>query len=298
MPNQRPSKNLGDIVRQFGGALLDNGQRALIPGPGHSRKDRSVSLRRLPDGRILIHCFSPRDDWRAVQTMLRAGGADIDASDAPFDASAPAPESLSSSQKIARAHALWAEALPLPGTPAKTYLRARGVRLAQWPSSLRFLARATSLDDRRRRPALIAAITDLEGALQGVHITLLSPCGQRKALVQTPRRVVGKLSDGAVRLSDSDVTRQWIVAEGLETALSASDALALPAWSALNAGNLARFTPPNGLTRLLIAADRGLTGESAAATLAQRMAAQGLATEILYAPCGDQDWNDWARRTP
>lgn len=298
MTNLPPSKNLSDIVRQFGGVLLDNGAQALIPGPGHSRKDRSVSLRRLPNGRLLIHCFSPKDDWLAVRTMLRAGGVAIDASSALFDASAPTPESLSSSRKIARAHALWAEALPLPGTPAEAYLRARGVRLAQWPSSLRFLPRATSLDDRRRRPALIAAVTNVDGVLQGVHITLLSACGQRKAHVQTPRRVVGKISGGAVRLSDGDLTRQWIVAEGLETALSASDALALPAWSALNAGNLARFTPPQGLTRLLIAADRGAAGGAAAATLAQRMASQGLAAEILYAPCGDQDWNDWARRTP
>lgn len=298
MTDCRPPKDLQDIVRKFGGVLLNNGEQALIPGPGHSRKDRSVSLRRLPDGRILIHCFSPKDDWRAVRTMLRAGGVAIDASDALFDASAPAPESLSSSPKIARAHALWAKSLHLPGTPAETYLRARQVRVEHWPASLRLLPRATSLDDRRRRPALIAAITDLEGTLQGVHITLLSACGQGKALVQTPRRIVGRLSGGAVRLADGDVTGEWIVAEGLETALSASDALALPAWSALNAGNLARFTPPQGLTRLLIAADRGLAGDAAAATLAHRMAAQDLPTEVLYAPGGDQDWNDWARRTP
>jgi hypothetical protein len=32
------------IVAACGGILLDGGARALIPGPNHSHKDRSVSL--------------------------------------------------------------------------------------------------------------------------------------------------------------------------------------------------------------------------------------------------------------
>jgi len=55
------------IVDAMGGVLLDGGRRALVRGPGHGPADRSVSLLETEDGRVLIHCFSPRDDWRAVR---------------------------------------------------------------------------------------------------------------------------------------------------------------------------------------------------------------------------------------
>lgn len=58
------------IVDAMGGVLMDGGRRALVRGPGHGPSDRSVSLLETDDGRVLIHCFSPRDDWRAVRHQL------------------------------------------------------------------------------------------------------------------------------------------------------------------------------------------------------------------------------------
>ena len=58
------------IVDAMGGQLMDGGRRALVRGPGHGPGDRSVSLLETEDGRVLIHCFSPRDDWRAVRDEL------------------------------------------------------------------------------------------------------------------------------------------------------------------------------------------------------------------------------------
>ena len=58
------------IVDAMGGVLTEGGRRALIRGPGHGPADRSVSLLETEDGRVLIHCFSPRDDWRAVRAEL------------------------------------------------------------------------------------------------------------------------------------------------------------------------------------------------------------------------------------
>ena len=295
-PHAHGTSTLRAIVRLFGGTLLENGHSALIPGRGHSKADRSVSLRQLPDGRILIHCFSPKDDWRAVQAMLGASSVMIGAP----GANSPHPNEprTSEDRRIRRMRKIWMQAVPLQGTRAEIYLRVRGILTSTWPSALRFHPEATSLDDKRKRPALIAAITNNHDDLQGVQITLLTPCGRDKAAIETPRRVIGKLSGGAVRLCDGPAPGVLIAAEGVETALSASDALDATAWSALSAGNLSRFTPPDGVSRLIIAADRGAAGEAAAEVLMTRMANQRLRTEIAFAPDEYPDWNDWARRTP
>lgn len=294
-PHTHNASTLRAIVRLFGGILLENGQSALIPGPGHSKADRSVSLRQLPNGRILIHCFSPKDDWRAVQAMLGARGVMIGAPGA--NGPHPSEAGTSEEHRIRRVRKLWRQAVPLQGTRAETYLRARGILTRTWPSALRFLPEATSLHDKRKRPALIAAITNNHDDLQGVQITLLTPCGRDKAAIETPRRIIGRLSGGAVRLCDGPVQGKLIVAEGVETAMSASAALDIPAWSALSAGNLARFTPPDGVSCMIIAADRGCAGEAAAEALKRRMADQWLQAEVAFAPDDYPDWNDWARRT-
>ncbi len=287
------------IVETCGGVLLDNGRRALICGPGHGRKDRSVSLLETEDGRILIHCFSPRDHWRDVRNWLAARGllaGDGGHPDATvFDR--PGKRVLAQPQcedRIARAKRWWEQATPIKGTIAEHYLRNRAIS-GVLPSSdvLRFHSRMTSLDDKERRPALLAAILDCEGALQGVQATLLSARGAGKATVPTPRRTIGRLLAGAVRLT----THQSIlvVCEGVETALSAGEALSLPAWAALSADNLARFEPPAEVRRLVVACDADPAGLAAARAISARVA-HTIKVDVATPPDGANDWNDWARQ--
>jgi len=286
------------IVGALGGTLMDNGRRALIPGPGHSTADRSVSLALTEDGRVIIHCFSPRDDWRAVRDFLRNRGLLGDGDTKPdFFASPARPINLQpkAEDRVARARTIWNEGIPLKGTVAERYLRLRGVTRALDSPALRFHPRATSLEDRRRRPALLASLTDSNGEVQGVQITLLSMHGASKAIVPTPRRVVGKLVGGAVRLDVSGGT--LAVAEGVETALTASEALKLPAWAALTAWNLAHFVTPEGIERLVITADNGVAGLEAAHALKRSVAEarSDLTVTIEPPPLPFSDWNDWAR---
>ncbi len=171
------------IVAACGGVLLEGGRRALIPGLDHSRKDRSVSLREAEDGRILIYCFSPRDDWRAIKAHLDAQGLlNEEGRKSQVRQLAPArPPRAASAQRDARARLLWAESGPLADSLAEIYLQRRAIRSCAQGDSLRFHPRMTSLDDRRRRPALIAAILDPSGALQGLQATLLTTDGSTKA---------------------------------------------------------------------------------------------------------------------
>jgi len=283
------------IVAACGGILLDGGARALIPGPNHSHKDRSVSLAETEEGRILIHCFSPKDDWRDVRRALADLGLLDDEprgdqrgsrSSTPTIAAQPASE-----ERVARAHRIWDESHPLRHTVATAYLRRRAIPENLWDTpALRFHPTMTSVDDRSRRPALVAAISDSSGTLQGVQVTLLTAHGTAKAAVGTPRRVIGKLMGGVVRLHD--VQDELGVGEGVETMLSASHALGLPVWAALSADNLSRFAAPSSIRRMVIVTDADAAGEHAAEALASRVDPR---PERAPPPSGFKDWNDWAR---
>lgn len=272
------------IVRACGGELYAGGRRALVPGPGHSRQDRSVSLYETDDGRVLVHCFSPRDDWRTVAAWLQAHGL----KPTPANSTPPISAPRADHAGLERARVLWDEARPIAGTFAERYLVGRAIpRTSCASEALRFHPSVTSLDDQRRRPALVAAITDAACALQGVQVTLLSPTGASKAAVATPRRVIGAMRGGAVELMPAEP--DLLIAEGVETALSAASHFGIPAWAALSASNLAEFTPPAVVKRLIIAADRDAPGLDAAEKLTSRWAHR-LATSIR--PPGDyEDWN-------
>ncbi|MCC6789747.1 MAG: toprim domain-containing protein [Hyphomonadaceae bacterium] len=286
------------IVAACGGMLLDNGRRALIPGFGHSPKDRSVSLVETEEGRILIHCFSPKDDWRAVRRALAARGlldrqGDQDSETAGWTR-APLQVQPAEEDRLARARRIWEESRAVHRTLATAYLRRRAIPDTLWrTSALRFHPRMTSLDDRLRRPALVAAIADATGALQGVQVTLLSAYGAAKAPVPTPRRVIGKLMGGAVRLSEAEDT--LAVGEGVETMLSVCEALQLPAWAALTADNLAAFSAPPHVRRLVIAHDGDAAGLRAA-TLLESRHADRISVERAAPPEDFNDWNAWRRR--
>jgi putative DNA primase/helicase len=285
------------IVAACGGFLLDGGARALIPGPNHSHKDRSVSLAETEEGRILIHCFSPKDDWRHVRRAL----ADLGLLDdeprpdkpgarrsAPKIAAQPVAE-----ERVARARRIWNESRVLRHTAAMAYLRRRAIPEVLWDTpALRFHPHMTSLDDRARRPALVAAISDGEGELQGVQVTLLTAHGTAKAPVETPRRVIGKLMGGVVRLHEAH--DELAIGEGVETMLSASDALRLPSWAALTADNLSRFIVPGSIRRIVIVADNDAAGTRAAEVLRERCPPD-VRVEIASVPQDFNDFNDWAR---
>lgn len=294
--NPKPTSQIERIAKALGGIVFDNGRRALVRGPGHGADDRSVSLAETEDGRILIHCFSPRDDWRGVRDDLRARGLlnpAAEPSDAPTRQTSPTlvvqPQA---EDRSLRARRWWEEGRSLPGTPAAAYLRARHIAAGLESEALRFHARVTSLDDRQRRPALLAAIDDADGGVQGVQATLLSAHGAGKAIVATPRRVIGRLLGGAVRLFAAAET--LVIGEGVESALSAGEALKLPAWAALSAHNLSLFSPPPNVTHLVAAPDNDAAGAKAWEILRERLA-PALRVERVSPPEGFNDWNDWAR---
>ena len=143
-------------------------------------------------------------------------------------------------------------------------------------------------------PALIAAVTDLNGQLSGLQRTWLDPSGQGKAPVTTPRRAMGHLLGHAVRIG-SMIGDVMAAGEGIETVLSLRTPLpSLPMAAALSAGHLASLLPPPSLRRLYILRDNDPAGHWAADRLMARMQEAEIEALVL-APTLD-DWNDDLRQ--
>ena len=180
-------------------------------------------------------------------------------------------------------------ARPIRGTLAETYLRRRGITYLGNLPALRFhprcFYRADDGASRETWPALLAAVTDLNGAITGVHRTWLARDGTGKAPVATPRRAMGQLLGNGVRFG---AARDALGAgEGIETVLSLRCVLPrLPMVAALSANHLAALALPSGLRRLYIALDNDGAGRRAAEALSARAEAKRRRADHAHADDG------------
>ncbi|HEX5264496.1 MAG TPA: toprim domain-containing protein [Phenylobacterium sp.] len=291
--------SLAGIVRVMGGDLYAGGHRANIPAPGHSHADRSVSLL-LDCDRVVVHTFNGCD-WREVLAVLQERGlVDADGRLAGLGhgpALGPASrEELGRFAGIARAQAIWAEGRPVGGSLSERHARLRAIS-RPLPAALRHhaaLPLAAYRGQGTARPAMLAAIRDAQGELCGVEATYLAADGTR-ARMALPRKTLGRAPSGcAVRLDPA--AAHMLVAEGVFTALSASERFGLPAWALLSVGNLRAWSPPTGVRRVTIAADVGAAGEAGAAVLSGRLRRLGLVVTVRAPPAPALDWNDAAKR--
>jgi hypothetical protein len=196
------------------------------------------------------------------------------------------------------ARRLFAVSQPIRRTLVETYLRNRGIKAVHDAGALRFHPRCYYRPDdssvTETWPAMIAAVTDLDGNLTGAHRTWLDPEGFSeaalgKAPVDTPRRAMGGLLGHAVRFGAADDV--LAVGEGIETMLSLRCALpAMPMAAALSANHLAALLLPLTLRRLYIARDADAAGDAALAALTERADAAGI--EALALSPGTGDFNE------
>ena len=202
----------------------------------------------------------------------------------------------SEEELLAARRSVWAKgSRVVPGDLADKYLTSRGVGQLAYPASLRFAPRISD-GDGGLWPCLIAAVQAHDtGRAVTLHRTFLRPDGLGKAEIPIPRKVMAGSHPGgsAVRLSEFSGGPLGI-AEGIETALSASRLFDVPVWAALNATLMQKWTPPEGCDEVVIFADNDAnhTGQAAAHTLARRLAMKGLATTVHVPPAEGDDWND------
>nr|WP_319515170.1 toprim domain-containing protein [uncultured Cohaesibacter sp.] len=190
------------------------------------------------------------------------------------------PSAETGSSEAARR--LFAMAKPIRGTLAETYLNHRGIVELRDTSMLRFHPTCYWKPEgdapTENWPAMIAAVTDLDGRITGVHRTWLSRDGRSKAPLDPPRKAMGHLLGYAVRFG---AARDILAAgEGIETILSLRQILPhIPMMAALSAGHLAAIQFPASLKRLYIVRDRDPAGDEAYTRLSMR--AQGVGIEAI-----------------
>jgi hypothetical protein len=198
------------------------------------------------------------------------------------------------------ARRLFTASKPLTGSLAAAYLRSRGITRAFDLPALRFHPRCyyrPNDDDVPGTPgafpALIAAVTDADGAQTGTHRTWLDPSGGMKANVASPRRAMGNILGNAVRFGIADDV--LIAGEGIETILSLREVLPImPMAAATSSAHLAAILFPPTLQRLYVARDRDAAGDAAFGILTDRTQAAGIELVSLISALGD--FNDDLRQ--
>jgi hypothetical protein len=184
---------------------------------------------------------------------------------------------------------------PITGTLVHAYLLERGITDLRGTGSLRFHPRCFYRPDEHSPtetwPAMIAAVTDLNGRITGAHRTWLDPNGFNEATLgkapfEESRRSMGDLLGNAVRFGiGGDV---MAAGEGIETVLSIRQVVPdMPMLAALSAAHLAAILFPGTLRRLYIVRDNDPAGDGARDTLIERANGAGIEAIVLSPELGD-----------
>lgn len=288
--------DLRAMARDLGGEVAGIGQ-ILCPGPGHSSRDRSLSVRLDPrsPGGLVVHSFAGDDPLAAkdyVRQRLRL----------PEDFraernSAPSPVEIpGSGDRTARALAIWAEARHPAGTPVETYLSGRGLSLPADPAEVLRYHPACPFAGTRT-PAMVALVRDIVTNVPvAIHRTALSFQGIKVEVNGADRLALGPIGGGAVKLTaDENVTACLGIGEGIESTLSLRRSPEFgesSVWSLLAAGGISTFPVLSGIETLWLAVDHDPAGLRATRACADRWQASGAETFLITPAVPGADLND------
>lgn len=198
---------------------------------------------------------------------------------------------------VERLRSMWKLASPLTGSDqASKYLERRGLKFTAHPSQLRYLHRARYIHDDKsvtEHPAMVAQFVSPDAKRMTLHFTYLDDDGHKAKVPSVRKMAIGGIPEGgAVRLSQSDAVMG--VAEGIETALSASRIFAMPVWATLSAGAMLKWMPPQRARTIYVFGDcdASFTGQHKAFGLAYRLKMQGFDVQVKIPDCPGDDWND------
>ena len=128
--------------------------------------------------------------------------------------------------------------------------------------------------------------------VMSVQRTFLARDGSGKATGGEAKKTLGACKGGGVVLGE--IAELLLVAEGIETALSAAALFGLPAVATLGAAHTRKLIVPESVREVVIAADNDETGCAAAEALATRLRKDGRTVRVETPPPAFKDFNDVA----
>lgn len=254
--------------------------------PAHDDRTPSLSVT-LGRKAILLHCFAGCTNDEIIIALRRHG---VEPRELFNGAGEPLQLREVPDRSGDTARRLWQTARPLAGTSAEAYLNARGIEALS--DHLRYLER-TPLGPKgavQFLPAMLAAVcTDL--GIVAVHRTFLDPDLPKLAGFERPRRALGSPGTGAVRLA-TPVDGQLGLAEGIETALSATALFGIPCWATLGNERFGLVSIPDSVRELHLFVDHDAGG-----VLAEKRARNAYSRPdrliVIHKPdTPGFDWND------
>ena len=191
-------------------------------------------------------------------------------------------------ERIQAARQIWRDALPAPGTPVETYLRGRGIT-APIPPSIRYAPNLRHAPTGLTLPVMVAAVQGPDRQITGIHRTYLRADGRGKVPLTTPKMMLGRCAQGAVRLAKAGP--KLAVGEGIESSLSVLQETNIPVWAALSTSGMKALILPPCVREVILLADADRPGKDAAYAAAQRFIREGRVAKIATPPTGN-DFND------
>ncbi len=274
-----------------------SGTKGMARCPAHDDRTPSLGVT-LGRRAILFHCFAGCSQEQVLAAL--AGRGVSPASMFSGKVEGDVGGSLGKPAHHAFAERIWREAAPIGDTLAKAYLEARGIRAVS--RALRFHPR-TPLGPRGNTqylPAMIAAVT-MDHGLVAVHRTFLNPMRPAVAPFNNPKRALGSLASGAVRLFDP-VEGRLGLAEGIESALAAKALTQIPCWASLGNERFGLVSIPESVRELHLFVDHDAGGELAEERARSTYACESRTIITRRPRVEGADWNDalqaWLQSKP
>jgi len=250
-----------DLLQSWAGALggIVSGPNVVCPGPGHSARDRSLSVTpsaAAPNG-FLVNSFAGDDpivclDYVRAKLGMAAFAPQKSATAAHHgaaghrDSGAPAKAATQPPDNARKAAWLWGRRNPITeDCPAGLYLRRTRGYHGPIPPTLGYLPA-----NGKHPPAMIAAFGFCEEPEQGVivpptvvtgiHLTRLAQDGG-KAAIDPVKIMLGPMSGLPIVLAPVNDGLGLAITEGIEDGLSVFEETGLGVWAAGSAGNMPKI---------------------------------------------------------
>src|ERR1700720_20968 len=284
-------------ARALGGNV--SGHSVLAPGPGHSARDRSLSITpSASPGGFIVHSHAG-DDWRTCRDyvggklglpLFRPGQAP---SQLPKQGRKPVKETIANNLELALR--LWRQAMEPRETVVEAYLRNRSLELPREVAFEAIRFHPACPFGSERYPAMICLVRNIvANELQAVQRTAIARDATAiKRGGKTLRMSLGPIT-GAIKLDlDADIAQGLCIGEGVETCLAGRQMGLQPVWSAVNMGGVANFPVLPGIDGLHIFKENDAEGQSAkAAEACARRWYEAGRNVIIAEPDTAKDLND------